>query len=180
MQETADCVNVMVRCRPLSEKEQQEGANACLKIDPANSSMLTLDTKPDPKYFTFDCIAGERTTQEQVFNVIGRPIANSCLQGKHSRGMNYVCSPCLIGYNCCIFAYGQTGAGKTFTIQGPGIESNTTFDLYESERRGIVPRVFEYLFARINEETNQKENIEHNVRCSYLEIYNEHIIDLVT
>lgn len=81
MQGISDNISVMVRCRPLNEKERQEGATICLRVDSKNQNTLILDTKPDPKYFRFDSIATENTTQEDVFLSIGSPIANSCLEG---------------------------------------------------------------------------------------------------
>ncbi len=57
------------------------------------------------KRFYFDFVGHENIDQKTIFNTIAKPIANSCLQG----------------YNGTIFAYGQTGAGKTFTIQGPSL-----------------------------------------------------------
>ena len=59
-----------------------------------------LEQKPDTKMFNFDFVGDEELSQESIFNIIGKPIADQCLQG----------------YNGSIFAYGQTGAGKTFTI----------------------------------------------------------------
>jgi kinesin family protein 15 len=53
---------------------------------------------------------------------------------------------CIEGYNCCIFAYGQTGAGKTFTMQGRGLESQYSND----PARGLQPRVFDYIFSIIS------------------------------
>lgn len=77
------------------------------------------------------------------------------------------------GYNGTIFAYGQTGAGKTYTIQGPGFEDATADD---EASRGLMPRSFEFLFRRIKEDSADSEFL---VRASYLEIYNEQIIDLL-
>ena len=74
--------------------------------------------------FTFDYVAGEETSQVELFESVGKPIINECLQG----------------YNGSIFAYGQTGSGKTFTIIGkPEDDLN----------RGLLPRCFEYLFTEI-------------------------------
>jgi DNA replication protein DnaC len=67
-----------------------------------------LDRGLDQKMFTFDYVADDQATQEEVFTRIAKPIADSCLEG----------------YNGTIFAYGQTGSGKTFTIQGPMITIN--------------------------------------------------------
>ena len=61
---------------------------------------IVLDRGADSKNFTFDYVAGIDSTQEEIFLRIAQPIADSCLQG----------------YNGTIFAYGQSGSGKTFTI----------------------------------------------------------------
>jgi hypothetical protein len=73
-----------------------------------NDSKIMLDRGLDQKMFTFDYVADDQATQEEVFTRIAKPIADSCLEG----------------YNGTIFAYGQTGSGKTFTIQGPMITIN--------------------------------------------------------
>lgn len=81
MQETADNVTVMVRVRPLNERERQGDARTCTKLHEKNANTLILETKPDPKYFTFDYVASELATQVDIFNIVGRPIANACLEG---------------------------------------------------------------------------------------------------
>ncbi|EGR32747.1 kinesin motor domain protein [Ichthyophthirius multifiliis] len=80
---------------------------------------------------------------------------------------------CLEGYNACIFAYGQTGAGKTYTITGGG----SIEQVLNTEKRGLLPRVLEYIFEKL--ETREKSEENYLVKCSYLEIYNEKIIDLL-
>jgi hypothetical protein len=75
------------------------------------------------------------------------------------------------GYNCCIFAYGQTGAGKTYSILGDAAELT---DNALAESRGVLPRLMEHLFQKLT-----TANCKYQVNCSYLEIYNEQIIDLV-
>ena len=77
------------------------------------------------------------------------------------------------GYNGTIFAYGQTGSGKTYTIQGP----TENEDPY-TEHRGVMPRSFEYLFFNLDNMEKQGD-YEYLVTCSYLEIYNENIQDLL-
>lgn len=72
-------------------------------------------------------MVGEFTSQEDIFKIAGRPLAQAALEG----------------YNACIFAYGQTGAGKTFTMQGRGLEKDSD----DSVHRGLQPRVFDYIFA---------------------------------
>jgi hypothetical protein len=71
------------------------------------------------------------------------------------------------GYNGTIFAYGQTGCGKTHTMMGEG----------QAEQRGIIPSAFEHIYGFIDDDKNQ--NKKFLVRCSYLEIYNEDVRDLL-
>ena len=73
-----------------------------------DDSKIVLDRGLDQKMFTFDYVADDEVTQEEVFSRVAKPIADSCLEG----------------YNGTIFAYGQTGSGKTFTIQGPMVTIN--------------------------------------------------------
>jgi len=88
---------------------------------------------------------------------------------KFNAGVNLLRFNCLLmvfypqkGYNSTIFAYGQTGAGKTFTMLGKS-----------DEQRGLQPRVFEHIFKELLKFESAR------VKCTYLEIYNEQIIDLV-
>lgn len=98
----------------------------------------------------------------------------------------------MLGYNGTIFAYGQTGAGKTYTIQGPMIntEAGQQMALQNSQgdvkgNRGIMQRSFEYIFQNIEAQKNlvdeKQDGSELNflIKCTYLEIYNEQIMDLL-
>jgi len=85
---------------------------------------LVLDKVGGGEQFTFDYIAEEAAEQAEIFEQIGKPLVNACLQG----------------YNCSMFAYGQTGSGKTFTIQG--LDSETA--------KGLLPRAFEHLFSEMS------------------------------
>jgi len=69
----------------------------------------------------------------------------------------------LCGYNATIFAYGQTGTGKTHTMEGRPLAP---------ELRGIIPNSFAHIFGNISKETDSKKFL---VRVSYLEIYNEEV-----
>lgn len=152
MGDQKDNVKVAIRVRPFNDREIQEVAKTCISIsEPSNS--ISIDVKSEQKCFTYDYVGSESISQEEIFNEIGKPIATSCL----------------VGYNGTIFAYGQTGAGKTFTILGNS-ESDS-----ESQSRGLLPRCFEYLFNAIHEETTK----EYLIKCSYLEIYQEQINDLL-
>ncbi|KAI8896858.1 P-loop containing nucleoside triphosphate hydrolase protein [Globomyces pollinis-pini] len=93
------------------------------------------------------------STQEMVFQIV-KPIIQKCLTG----------------YNGCIFAYGQTGSGKTFAMEG-----------LQGNQRGVIPRVAEQLMLYIenNSRRDNLEGIDFSVRCSYLEIYQESLRDLL-
>ncbi|EDV21270.1 uncharacterized protein TRIADDRAFT_30550, partial [Trichoplax adhaerens] len=129
-------------------------------ITAKNTTSLLLKSKPDDKIFTYDYVADIAATQEEIFASVAKGIVDSCVAG----------------YNGTIFAYGQTGSGKTFTMIGPSEESdNLTHQL-----RGITPRCFEYLFNLLNRELQKNgDNIEFLCKCSFLEIYNEQIYDLL-
>lgn len=86
------------------------------------------------------------STQQNLFDETVRPLVSSVLEG----------------YNCCVFAYGQTGTGKTFTMEG-------SKDM--EEERGIIPRAFDQIWAHINRQTG----VEFLVSVRYMEIYMEEI-----
>lgn len=78
----------------------------------------------------------------------------------------------LEGYNCTIFAYGQTGCGKTHTMMG---------DPNDPPERGIIPNCFAHIFGVIDENARTELcETKYLVRCSYLEIYKEDVFDLLT
>ncbi|KRX05245.1 P-loop containing nucleoside triphosphate hydrolase [Pseudocohnilembus persalinus] len=154
----AENIQVMVRVRPLNQRERDEGAQSCVIQQDGNTKQLVLQTHSDQKTFNFDYVTDNKVTQDDIFHIVGKPITDACLEG----------------YNACIFAYGQTGAGKTFTMQGKNLDEGR-----DNPNRGLQPRVFDYLFGLINQIKKQKD-IEYLVKCSYLEIYNEQIKDLLS
>ncbi|KAL9327432.1 hypothetical protein ACSQ67_008077 [Phaseolus vulgaris] len=152
-------VQVIIRVRPLNSMERcTQGYNRCLKQE---SSQSISWTGHQENRFTFDHVACETVDQEMIFRLAGLPMVENCLSG----------------YNSCMFAYGQTGSGKTYTMLGE-IED---LDVKPSPHRGMTPRIFEFLFARIQaeEESRRDENLKYNCKCSFLEIYNEQITDLL-
>ncbi|CAH9070693.1 unnamed protein product [Cuscuta europaea] len=152
-------VQVIIRVRPLSGSEiSLYGRSQCVKQD--SSQTITWTGHPESR-FTFDLIADENVTQEMLFKVAGVPMVENCVEG----------------YNSCMFAYGQTGSGKTHTMLGD-IDGGTR---RHSVNCGMTPRVFEYLFSRMQKEkeARREEKIRFICRCSFLEIYNEQILDLL-
>ncbi|KAM7259936.1 hypothetical protein ACFE04_015677 [Oxalis oulophora] len=152
-------VQVIIRVRPLSTPEiSVQGYNKCVKQE---SSQTVTWTGPPESRYTFDLVADEHVSQEKLFNVAGVPMVENCVKG----------------YNSCMFAYGQTGSGKTHTMLGD-IEGGTR---RHSVNCGMTPRVFEYLFTRIQKEKEARkdEQLRFICKCSFLEIYNEQILDLL-
>ncbi|XVF38949.1 hypothetical protein REPUB_Repub20aG0147000 [Reevesia pubescens] len=152
-------VQVLIRIRPLSTMERvSQGCGWCLKQESAQT--LVWLGHPETR-FTFDHVACETISQEKLFRVAGLPMVENCISG----------------YNSCMFAYGQTGSGKTYTMMGEIYE----VDGQLSEDCGITPRIFEYLFSRIRmeEESRKNEKLRFSCKCSFLEIYNEQITDLL-
>lgn len=78
----------------------------------------------------------------------------------------------LAGFNCTIFAYGQTGTGKTYTMTG-----DISDILPIPDAAGIVPRVLHTLFGKLGDDEGEK--VEHSVKCSFIELYNEELRDLL-
>ncbi|EYU37720.1 hypothetical protein MIMGU_mgv1a000013mg [Erythranthe guttata] len=150
-------VQVLIRIRPLNNMEKSNfGFSRCLKQESAQS--ITWIGQPESR-FVFDHVACEAIDQETLFRMVGLPMVENCLSG----------------YNSCMFAYGQTGSGKTYTMLGE-IEE---LEVKPSPHRGMTPRIFEFLFARIRAESRRDEQLKYNCKCSFLEIYNEQITDLL-
>ncbi|RKO90944.1 P-loop containing nucleoside triphosphate hydrolase protein, partial [Blyttiomyces helicus] len=139
------------------EKEKAAGHSNIVNIDKSAATVSITDPRTSnagadpPKTFTFDSVFDWTCTQTDVYNTTARPIVESVLAG----------------YNGTIFAYGQTGTGKTFSMEG-------VRDV--PELRGIIPNAFEHIFAEI---ALAGPGTQFLVRASYLEIYNEDIRDLL-
>ncbi|EHB04042.1 Kinesin-like protein KIF15, partial [Heterocephalus glaber] len=154
-----DAIRVFVRIRPPAEGSRSADGEQNLCLSVLSSTTLRLHSNPEPKTFTFDYIADMNTTQESVFSSVAKSIVESCMSG----------------YNGTIFAYGQTGSGKTFTMMGPSESDNFSHNL-----RGVIPRSFEYLFALIDREKEKAgAGKSFLCKCSFIEIYNEQIHDLL-
>uniref|UniRef100_A0A3P9LGC7 Kinesin motor domain-containing protein n=1 Tax=Oryzias latipes TaxID=8090 RepID=A0A3P9LGC7_ORYLA len=141
-QVVSDNVKVVVRFRPLNQREKMTGFKQAVTFETAQEP---------PKKFTFDTVFGPDSKQLDVYNLTARPIVDSVLEG----------------YNGTIFAYGQTGTGETFTMEGVRAVP---------ELRGIIPNSFAHIFSHIAKAEGDTRFL---VRVSYLEIYNEEVRDLL-
>ena len=150
-------VKVVVRVRPLNSKELDSKYKMITKVNTIDGTIKVEQPKKDimmdtpAKCFTFDTVFAPEVKQVDVYNRVARPIVNNVLEG----------------YNGTIFAYGQTGTGKTFTMEG---------DRTVPELKGIIPNSFAHIFGHIAKSGDEKNFL---VRVSYLEIYNEEVRDLL-
>ena len=151
--EEAENVAVAIRCRPFSDKEVKQGCKRSVILDETAGTIQAKDSKQgeEPILFTFDYVFGEQTEQMHMYNRVARHIIDAILEG----------------YNGTIFAYGQTGTGKTYAMEG-------IRDV--PERRGISYNAFDQIFSYIGRSTDKK----FLVTVSYLEIYMEKIRDLLS
>uniref|UniRef100_A0A8B9L728 Chromosome-associated kinesin KIF4 n=1 Tax=Astyanax mexicanus TaxID=7994 RepID=A0A8B9L728_ASTMX len=143
-------VRVALRCRPLVPKEINEGCQCCLTFVPGEPQVVVGSDKA----FTYDYVFDPTTEQEEVFNMAVSPLLSGLFKG----------------YNATVLAYGQTGSGKTFSMGG------TYTSAQENEPTvGVIPRVVRKIF----QEKSKRMDSEFLLNVSYLEIYNEEILDLL-
>ncbi|XP_030602482.1 chromosome-associated kinesin KIF4-like isoform X2 [Archocentrus centrarchus] len=143
-------VRVALRCRPLVQKEISEGCQPCLTFVPGEPQVIVGTEKA----FTYDCVFDPTAEQEEVFSTAVSPLLCGLFKG----------------YHATVFAYGQTGSGKTFSMGG------TYTSAQENDPSvGVIPRVI----RRIFEEREKRTECEFCLAVSYLEIYNEDILDLL-
>ncbi|XP_036595981.1 chromosome-associated kinesin KIF4A [Trichosurus vulpecula] len=144
-------VKVALRCRPLLPKEIDEGCHTCLSFVPGEPQVIVGN---GDKCFTYDFVFDPSVEQEEVFNTAVAPLIKGIFQG----------------YNATVLAYGQTGSGKTFSMGSAYTEAQA-----QEPTIGVIPRVIQLLFT----EMDKKADFEFTLKVSYLEIYNEEILDLL-
>ncbi|KAM4571753.1 kinesin-like protein KIF1B isoform 8-T8 [Fundulus diaphanus] len=154
-------VKVAVRVRPFNSREMGKESKCIIQMQGNTTTILNPKAPKEPaKTFSFDYSYWSHTTpedpcfaaQNQVYNDIGKEMLQHAFEG----------------YNVCIFAYGQTGAGKSYTMMGK----------QEEGQEGIIPMLCEDLFEKINDDGN-KEELSYSVEVSYMEIYCERVRDLL-
>ncbi|XP_065175568.1 kinesin-like protein KIF11 [Sycon ciliatum] len=149
-------IEVVVRCRPRNSAEKKAASPSIIECQSKKKS-LTLSADKQTKTFSFDKVFGPEASQIEVYKSVILPIIEEVLQG----------------YNCTVFAYGQTGTGKTYTMEGERTEGSATWE--DDPKSGIIPRTLHQLFERL-----ESQDCEFSVRVSFLELYNEEIFDLLT
>uniref|UniRef100_A0A8C3B0A1 Kinesin-like protein n=1 Tax=Cyclopterus lumpus TaxID=8103 RepID=A0A8C3B0A1_CYCLU len=153
---SSESVKVVVRCRPLNRKEESNGpAGSIVQMDLRLGQVILRNPRApvsEPqKTFTFDAVYDANSKQGDLYDESVRPLIDSVLAG----------------FNGTIFAYGQTGTGKTYTMQGAWMDP---------QKRGVIPNAFDHIFTHISRSQSDKQYL---VRASYLEIYLEEVLDLL-
>ncbi|XP_036100786.1 kinesin-like protein KIF16B [Molossus molossus] len=159
-------VKVAVRVRPMNRREKDLEAKFIIQMEKSKTKITNLKipeggtgdsgrerTKTftyDFSFYSADTKSPDYVSQEMVFKTLGTDVVKSAFEG----------------YNACVFAYGQTGSGKSYTMMGNSGDS------------GLIPRICEGLFSRINE-TIRWDEASFRTEVSYLEIYNERVRDLL-
>ncbi|KAM4882945.1 kinesin-like protein KIF21A isoform 6-T6 [Thomomys bottae] len=150
-------VRVAVRIRPQLAKEKIEGCHICTSVTPGEPQVFLGKDKA----FTFDYVFDIDSQQEQIYYQCIEKLIEGCFEG----------------YNATVFAYGQTGAGKTYTM-GTGFDVNIL-----EEEQGIIARAVKHLFKSIEEKKhiaikNGLPPPDFKVNAQFLELYNEEVLDL--
>ncbi|XP_077907504.1 kinesin-like protein KIF16B isoform X10 [Ictidomys tridecemlineatus] len=159
-------VKVAVRVRPMNRREKDLEAKFIIQMEKSKTTITNLKIPEggtgdsgreriktftyDFSFYSADTKSPDYISQEMVFKTLGTDVVKSAFEG----------------YNACVFAYGQTGSGKSYTMMG------------NSGDLGLIPRICEGLFSRINETTRWDE-ASFRTEVSYLEIYNERVRDLL-
>ncbi|EXX51432.1 P-loop containing nucleoside triphosphate hydrolase protein [Rhizophagus irregularis DAOM 181602=DAOM 197198] len=151
---TSTSVRVALRVRPLNKKETQQNCNKSLTtISDAPQILIGND-----KSFTFDHVFPSDTEQEEVFQECASPLVEKLVKG----------------YNVTMLAYGQTGSGKTYSM-GTALDGSNILP----EHQGIIQRAIRKLFADLHERKEKNPSYQFEVYVSFLELYNEVLIDLL-
>ncbi|XP_053354030.1 kinesin-like protein KIF1A isoform X18 [Clarias gariepinus] len=153
-------VKVAVRVRPFNSREMSKESKCIIQMSGNTTTIINPKAPKETKSFSFDYSYWSHTTpedinyasQQQVYNDIGEEMLLHAFEG----------------YNVCIFAYGQTGAGKSYTMMGK----------QEKDQQGIIPQLCEDLFTKIND-SNTDNSMSYSVEVSYMEIYCERVRDLL-
>ncbi|XP_014908365.1 kinesin-like protein KIF11 isoform X2 [Poecilia latipinna] len=154
-------IQVVVRCRPFNTMEHR-ASYGVIDCDQSRKEVLVrtggVNDKSSRKTYTFDMVFGPAAKQIDVYRSVVCPILDEVI----------------MGYNCTVFAYGQTGTGKTFTMEGERTP-NAQFTWEEDPLAGIIPRTLHQIFEKLSE-----NGTEFSVKVSLLEIYNEELFDLLS
>jgi chromosome segregation ATPase len=152
---SAENIKVIVRCRPLNTKEKESGYKSCVDLNIADNTVQVNHVCGEPDRWTFDAVVNNTCTQKDIFSQFIAPMVDSVLEG----------------FNATVFAYGQSGSGKTHTMTGK---------LDDEDLKGIIPRTFEHVFHNIKEQQRNHPKRVFSLSCTFVELYNGKIHDLLS
>ncbi|PPQ93313.1 hypothetical protein CVT25_014442, partial [Psilocybe cyanescens] len=166
-QDTETHIQVILRCRARSQREIDEEQTVIVDIDGPKAKELTVQisksnsslgmhTRAPTRTYPYDIVFGPEANQSMIFHDVVAPMVKEVIEG----------------YNCTVFAYGQTGTGKTFTMQGDLAPSPVGGPALTA---GIIPRALFRLFHEL-----EKACTDFIVKISYIELYNEELRDLLS
>uniref|UniRef100_A0A7N0UKJ5 Kinesin motor domain-containing protein n=1 Tax=Kalanchoe fedtschenkoi TaxID=63787 RepID=A0A7N0UKJ5_KALFE len=150
-------VQVLLRCRPLSDDEARVNTPVVISCNESRREVCAVQNianKQIDRTFAFDRVFGPTSQQADLYNQAISPIVYEVLEG----------------YNCTIFAYGQTGTGKTYTMEGGARKKNGEFPT----DAGVIPRAVRQIFDIL-----EAASAEYTMKVTFLELYNEEITDLL-
>ncbi|KAI0093923.1 P-loop containing nucleoside triphosphate hydrolase protein [Irpex rosettiformis] len=159
-------IRVVIRCRRRSEREVQENSPIIVTNAGRRSQEITIETAapvsalgvvtlPPTRTYPFDLVFGPEADQGDIYHDVVAPMLEEVTQG----------------YNCTLFAYGQTGTGKTYTMQG---DLTRTAMGNPSAQAGMIPRALFRLFHQL-----ESSGADYTVKVSFIELYNEELRDLL-
>ncbi|KAL8261835.1 hypothetical protein R6Q59_025884 [Mikania micrantha] len=154
-------VQVILRCRPFSDDELRNNARHVISCNDQKREVAVSQNiagKQIDRVYTFDKVFGPSAHQKDLYEQAVIPIVKEVLEG----------------FNCTIFAYGQTGTGKTYTMEGDCKRSKIGPKRDLPSGAGIIPRAVKQIF-----DTLEHQNAEYSVKVTFLELYNEEITDLL-
>ncbi|KNA19863.1 hypothetical protein SOVF_057510 [Spinacia oleracea] len=154
-------VQVILRCRPFSDDELRNNAPQVVTCNDYQREVAVSQNiagKHFDRVFVFDKVFGPNSQQRDLYDQAITPIVNEVLEG----------------FNCTIFAYGQTGTGKTYTMEGDCKRNKSGPNGELPNGAGVIPRAIKQIF-----ETLEGQNAEYSVKVTFLELYNEEITDLL-
>ncbi|XP_021766534.1 kinesin-like protein KIN-5C [Chenopodium quinoa] len=154
-------VQVILRCRPFSDEELRNNAPQVVTCNDYQREVAVSQNiagKHFDRVFAFDKVFGPTSQQRELYDQAITPIVNEVLEG----------------FNCTIFAYGQTGTGKTYTMEGDCKKNKSGPNGELPIGAGVIPRAIKQIF-----DTLESQNAEYSVKVTFLELYNEEITDLL-
>jgi len=146
----------------MNERETSDGTLPVVTASTGAKSVTVIrgsGSRQQRSAYTFDNVFASMSTQREVFDSTLKPVISDVLNG----------------FESTVFAYGQTGTGKTHTMEGD-IDTTSNEDNDGADAEGLIPRSAREIFKRLQE----KKYVESEVTCSYLEIYNEELCDLLS